>query len=172
MRLFLGLCLVIFFSFILFGCKLQLSGDGPFAYNTRCEENWGDLQVKITMIEFGKNKIDKEGESFDYIMLYLELSNHREEGGLSYDPWLVFGTLHLSTGEVINDIEPLNAEVKFISQINPGQTVEGPLYWRVNESDVFSIDSVMLEFDMHDLAYNYGDLQYAKNFKITVENFK
>lgn len=77
-------------------------------------------------------------------------------------PWIAFGTMVLSTGEVIEGLDIFESDIGFIDNYTPDFSFKGDLVWLATESDVLEVDQVSLSFEV----FNYYVEESADNFNL------
>jgi hypothetical protein len=65
-----------------------------------------------------------------------------------YWPWISHGQVELSSGEIIIGPDLFESELGFIGEFTPGDSYEGLLVWRVEDTDVFMLEWISLVFDV------------------------
>ncbi len=84
-----------------------------------------------------------------------------------YWPWANHGQVELSSGEVILAPDIFESDYGFIGEFTESDAYEGRLIWRVQESDVFSLEWISLEFDVD--YYNQSEWESSSHFKFLIE---
>ncbi len=84
-----------------------------------------------------------------------------------YWPWINHGQLELSSGEVILGPDIFESDYGFIGEFTENVAYEGRLIWRVEETDVFSLEWVNLEFDVD--YYNKSEWESSSHFIFLIE---
>jgi hypothetical protein len=65
-----------------------------------------------------------------------------------YWPWISHGQVELSSGEIIIGPDLFESELGFIGEFSPGDSYDGRLVWRVENTDVFALEWISLVFDV------------------------
>lgn len=65
-----------------------------------------------------------------------------------YWPWISHGQLELSSGEIVVGPDLFESELGFIGEFTPERDFTGRLLWKVENTDVFSVQWISLTFDV------------------------
>ncbi len=87
-----------------------------------------------------------------------------------YWPWLSYGHLDLSTGEIIAGPDLLRSEPGFTTEFTDQYSYEGMLIWLVEESDVFELEWVALSFNVD--YYEDSELAFDFSFELRVDDLQ
>ncbi len=87
-----------------------------------------------------------------------------------YWPWISHGQVELSSGEIIIGPDLFESELGFIGEFTPGDSYEGRLLWRVEETDVFTLEWITLIFDVE--YFKQSEWESVNSFEFMIENLQ
>lgn len=87
-----------------------------------------------------------------------------------YWPWLSHGIMDLSSGEVIPGPEIIMSDPGFMAEFTEDYKYEGQLFWLVEDSNVFTLEWVLLSFSVD--YFENGDLARELNFEFRIDEIE
>jgi len=87
-----------------------------------------------------------------------------------YWSWIYHGQLLLSTTEIIDGPHLFESDTGFIIEYTKAHGFNGELVWLVNESDVFELEWITLNFDVD--YYDNNELEFELYFSIEIEDLR
>lgn len=87
-----------------------------------------------------------------------------------YWPWISHGQVALSSGEIIIGPDLFESELGFIGEFSPGDSYEGRLVWRVEDTDVFTLEWISLIFDVD--YFEQNEWESVNSFEFMIDNLQ
>lgn len=87
-----------------------------------------------------------------------------------YWPWISYGHLDLSSGEVILGPDPFESDLGYIAEYTEAYSFDGLLLWLVDTSDVFELEWVTLSF--HVDYYDQDERLFELYFEFDIEDLQ
>lgn len=87
-----------------------------------------------------------------------------------YWPWISHGQVALSSGEIIIGPDLFESELGFIGEFTPGDGYEGRLVWRVEDTDVFTLEWISLTFDVD--YFKQSEWNSVNSFEFMIDNLQ
>ena len=89
---------------------------------------------------------------------------------IHYWPWISYGHLDLSSGEVILGPDPFESDLGYIAEYTEAYSFDGLLIWLVDTSDVFEIEWVTLSF--HVDYYDQDERLFELYYEFAIEDLQ
>jgi hypothetical protein len=83
-----------------------------------------------------------------------------------YWPWISHGQLELSSGEIIIGPDLFESDLGFIGEFTAETLYDGRLIWRVESTDLFTVEWLLLIFDVEFFDQSEVEETYTFNFLI------
>ena len=87
-----------------------------------------------------------------------------------YWPWISHGQVELSSGEIIIGPDLFESELGFIGEFTTGDSYEGRLVWRVEDTDVFTLEWISLIFDVE--YFEQSEWESVNSFEFMIESLQ
>lgn len=143
-NLFLSFCLLLFFAATLFGCS---KGAG-----------FSNSESPPAGPEASEEFLSGEGAGGEVLVTDY------------YWPWINHASATLSSGEVIVGPDIFESDHGFIAEYTENYSYEGRITFLVEDSDVFSLTWLSLQFDVD--YYRQGELESGQELTFLLEDFR
>ncbi len=87
-----------------------------------------------------------------------------------YWPWISYGHLDLSSGEVILGPDPFESDLGYIAEYTEAYSFDGLLVWLVDTSDVFKIEWITLSFNVE--YYDQNERLFELYYEFAIEDLQ
>ena len=87
-----------------------------------------------------------------------------------YWPWISYGHLDLSSGEIILGPDLFESDLGFIAEFTEDYSFDGLVVWPVQESDVFELEWVKLSFNVE--YYDHDELLFDLYYEFVMEDLQ